>query len=68
MIKLFNESQLEAVIGTGGLNNINDINNVYGSAKNKNDALYNLIWKPIEAYLSNVKNVYISPSGLLHKI
>jgi len=68
MIKLFNESQLEAVIGTGGPNNINDINNVYGSAKNKNDALYNLIWKPIEAYLSDVKNVYISPSGLLHKI
>jgi CHAT domain-containing protein len=68
MIKLFNEDQLKAVIGIGGLSNINDINFVYGSSKSQNDALYNLIWKPMEAYLSDIKNVYISPSGLLHKI
>lgn len=30
--------------------------------------IYNLIWKPIEQYLSGVKTVYISPSGLLSQV
>ncbi|GHU82026.1 hypothetical protein FACS189468_5710 [Spirochaetia bacterium] len=31
-------------------------------------ALYNTVWKPLEASLGGAKTVYYSPSGLLHKI
>lgn len=32
------------------------------------DALYNLIWKPLESCLGNVHDVFYSPSGLLHQV
>lgn len=31
-------------------------------------ALYNLLWRPLEPYLSQAKRVYFSPDGLLHRI
>jgi CHAT domain-containing protein/tetratricopeptide (TPR) repeat protein len=68
MIKLFNEDQLKAIIINNDENNISGINKIYGTAKNPDERLYNLIWKPIEEYLSGVKSVIISPSGLLFKI
>jgi len=68
MIKLFNEGQLKAIINTSRENNISSINDIYGTTNKNDDRLYNLIWKPIEAYLTGVKNVYLSPSGLLYKI
>ena len=68
MIKLFNEDQLEAIINTSGGNNIYSVNDIYGTTGKNDDRLYNLIWKPIEEYLTGVKNVYVSPSGLLYKI
>lgn len=68
MIKLFTEDQLKAIIDRSGANNINDINDIYGTAKKQDEKLYDLIWKPLEAYLAGVKIVYISPSGLLNKI
>ncbi|MEZ5044097.1 MAG: CHAT domain-containing tetratricopeptide repeat protein [Saprospiraceae bacterium] len=30
--------------------------------------LYQLIWKPLEPYLKDIKTIYYSPSGLLHRI
>jgi len=68
LVKLFDEKDLEAIIGKTGGNNINYINNIYGTANIQDDGLYKLIWQPVEKYLVGVKNVYISPSGLLHKI
>ena len=68
MVKLFTEDQLEAIIGVEGGNNINSINNIYGTVARPDERLYNLIWKPIESYLSGVRSVIISPSGLLLKI
>jgi CHAT domain-containing protein/tetratricopeptide (TPR) repeat protein len=68
MIKLFTEDQLKAIIEKSGANNLSDINDIYGTAKNQNEKLYELIWKPIEVYLTGIKNVIISPSGLLYKI
>ena len=32
------------------------------------DSLYNLIWKPLEEELKNVKNIYFAADGDLHKI
>ncbi len=68
MVKLFEEKELEAIIGKTGENNINYINNVYGTENNPDDRLYNLIWKSLEENLKDIKTVYLSPSGLLHKV
>jgi CHAT domain-containing protein len=68
MIRLFNENQLKEIINRSGMNNISDINDIYGTVSKQDERLYNLIWKPIEQYLEGVKNVYISPSGMLYKI
>jgi CHAT domain-containing protein len=32
------------------------------------DAMYNLVWKPMQSELNGVNNIYFSPSGVLHKI
>lgn len=32
------------------------------------DSIYNLVWKPLEKYTKDIKNIYYSPDGLLHKI
>lgn len=42
---------------------IKGINSLYGDAR-----LYQLVWQPMEEYLSDVKRIYFSPSGLLHQI
>ncbi len=68
MIRLFNEDQLIDILGKYGGNNLNYITDIYGTNSNTKTALYNLIWKPIEESLEGVKRVYVSPSGLLHKI
>ncbi len=71
MILLFEQKQLEAIIGKFGGNNYNYINKIYGGKNVKTiqeSSLYNLIWKPMEGALHGVKKVYISPDGLLHKI
>ncbi len=35
---------------------------------NDGDQLYKMIWEPLEPWLSAVKTIYVSPSGLLHQI
>jgi len=32
------------------------------------NSLYNFVWRPFASQLENIKKLYISPSGLLHKI
>ena len=68
LITLFNEKQLEEIIGKFGGNNYSYINSIYGKNTEVNTELYSLIWKPLEESLKGVKKVYISPDGLLHKI
>jgi len=68
MISLFEEKQLEHVLGIYGGNNHSYINSIYGTTEQNKDILYNLIWKPLEDHLVGIKTVYISPSGLLHKV
>ena len=68
MIKLFEEKQLDDIFGKFKMNNLKYINSLYGKKSQGNSNLYNLIWKPIEPFLSNSNKLYISPSGLLHKI
>lgn len=68
MIKLFEESQLQNIFGRFLMNNLKYINSLYGDLNNGNTKLYNLIWQPLEPYTDTYKTVYLSPTGLLHKI
>ncbi|HQP04836.1 MAG TPA: CHAT domain-containing protein [Bacteroidales bacterium] len=68
MIRLFEEKQLQQIFGKFLMNNVKYINSLYGQQNQANTKLYNLIWKPIEEKLEGCTDVYISPSGLLHKI
>ncbi|MCX6328985.1 MAG: CHAT domain-containing protein [Bacteroidia bacterium] len=68
MIKLFEEKELEAIIGKTGSTNYDYIRNIYGTLQNPDDRLYKLIWQPLEKYLAKVNTIYLSPSGLLYKI
>ena len=68
MIELFEEPQLEKILGSFQGNNLKYINSVYGKRGEKKSTLYNLVWKPMEQQLEGIKKVFVSPSGLLHKI
>lgn len=68
LIPLFEEKQLVKIIGNFGGNNYSYINSIYGKNSEANSSLYNLVWQPLAAHLEGVKVVYVSPSGLLHKI
>ncbi|MBK6352042.1 MAG: CHAT domain-containing protein [Saprospiraceae bacterium] len=41
---------------------------VYPSIVTQMEGLYDLIWKPLDTILQDVKTVYYSPSGILHRI
>lgn len=64
IIPLTNQKDLQDIINI----NITRKSQSYINNSLTNTALYDLIWKPIEASLKNTKRVYISPSGLLHQI
>jgi tetratricopeptide (TPR) repeat protein/CHAT domain-containing protein len=68
MVMLFEERQLARLLGTFGGNNLQYITQIYGKKGQENVTLYNLIWKPLEPLLKDVKTIYYSPSGLLHKL
>jgi len=46
----------------------NDLKQALYSSVYDFDALYNLIWSPINEHLCGIRNVYISPSGLLNSV
>ena len=54
MIKLFEERELEAVIG--------------GKMTYRTDAISRLVWKPLDDVMQGVKNVYFAPSGELYNV
>lgn len=62
-IPLFEQKQVDALLMAGADRKDEFANRLYTGS-----ALYELIWKPISAYLSGVKTVYFSPSGTLHRI
>lgn len=68
VVKLCEENEIENILGVFQGNNMTFVKNVYGTKKKTEKALYNLIWKPLETELKDIKKIYYSPSGLLHKI
>ena len=41
---------------------------ITSKTKSDNEGLYELIWQPLDSLLSDTKTIYVSPSGLLHRI
>ncbi len=68
MIQLFTDTELKELIGSYRGSQLNYVASLYGSVKNPNTQLYNLVWKPLEPALKGIKKVYISPAGMLHKL
>lgn len=71
LIPLFEEReiqlffQMEAETGDTYAEIINTIYDAdWGAYKN----LYNLVWQPLDPFLSNVNKVFYSPGGVLHKV
>ncbi len=67
-VGLFYEKELQEILGKISDNNLRFVNSVYGTNLEANNRLYNTIWKPLEKYLKGINTIYLSPSGLLHKI
>ena len=74
---LFEENQLKKLLVAGGgpATTYTAIQKLYGGVKspgNKsrplNDALYKLIWKPLEKYLNGASSIFYAPAGLLHRV
>jgi len=63
-IPLFEERQLQALFNRPGFDEQLTVKGLYGSRSE----LLNLLWQPLEPLLRNVKTVYYSPAGLLHRI
>ncbi|MCK6693375.1 MAG: CHAT domain-containing protein, partial [Thermoanaerobaculia bacterium] len=63
-IPLFEERQLQALFNRPGYNEELIVKSLYAS----NSELLNLLWKPLEPLLRDVKTIYYSPAGLLHRI
>jgi CHAT domain-containing protein/tetratricopeptide (TPR) repeat protein len=68
MVELFEESELTRLVGTIQGNNLSYIEQLYGTPQNPRGALYELIWKPLAPYLENTGTLYLSPTGLLHRV
>lgn len=63
-IPLFEERQLLALFQRPGFDEQLTVKGLYGSKSE----LLNLLWKPLEPLLRDVKTIYYSPAGLLHRI
>lgn len=66
-INVCSKQDLVNIIGKYGGNNLSYIQGIYGKNGEK-PKLHDLIWKPINNYLSEGDKVIISPDGLLHKV
>jgi CHAT domain-containing protein len=64
-IPLCEQEQLQAVLHTDSRDTQEQTETLYSE---KGAQLYQLVWSALEKELPKVKNVYYSPSGLLHKI
>ncbi|MDR0394836.1 MAG: CHAT domain-containing protein [Tannerella sp.] len=64
-IPLCEEKELQSALHTTTRNTQLQIDTLYSV---RGGQLYRLVWQAIEKELPNVKNIYYSPSGLLHKI
>lgn len=65
-IYLFEKNQLDSAALLSIINSQQKINAIYSGKQG--EALYNLVWKPLESYLKGIKTIYIASAGDLHSI
>jgi CHAT domain-containing protein/tetratricopeptide (TPR) repeat protein len=67
---LFEEKQLDSLISAAGLagDDYRYVQMLYDKSSVLSGKLYTLIWKPLEPYMKGKKKIFISPTGLLHKV
>lgn len=64
LVKIANERALKELLQV----EVSAASSNYISDKVEGEYLYQLIWQPLEMYLLDAKKIYLSPSGLLHKV
>jgi len=69
-IPMCTEKQLATLLsGEKGKSEKYHLNDLYGiDPATGNNALYQLLWAPLDAHLSGLRTVYYSSSGLLHRL
>lgn len=75
MISLFEEKSLDSLLQSKIERKADYVNGLYTIAdrgavqiQTSKQSLYELLWKPLEQHLQEIKTIYFSPSGLLHRI
>ncbi len=74
-IRLFEQQRLNNLLKFNGSRKLEYVNDLYTLTQRgaslveaQKQSLYEMIWKPLEAYLNGINTIYYSPSGLLHRI
>jgi len=67
-IPLFEAKQLDALLKPANKQKVDWVNQLYAEIGNDQNALYELLWKPLEPALAGVQTIYFSPSGQLHRL
>lgn len=62
-VPLFEEQKLQALLDPKGKTRVDFVNQMYSKP-----ALFDLVWKPLEAEIGGATTVYFAPSGLLHRL
>jgi CHAT domain-containing protein len=65
LVRLFKEEEVVALLDKAG-NTKEKVSAIYSGENIEN--LYNLIWSPIEKEITGIDKIYVSLSGILHKI
>jgi CHAT domain-containing protein/tetratricopeptide (TPR) repeat protein len=68
IIPLCEERELIDFLSDYRGNNLNYVKSIYGTLNQPQINLSRLIWNPIAPRLKNIKTIYYSPIGLLHKV
>lgn len=67
LISICYEEELQLLLRKDHRGDRDFVTELYGESY-ETSPLFDLIWKPIVPYIESVNNIYISPSGLLHKV
>ncbi len=75
LISLFEEKSMDSLLQSNSSRKADYVNGLYTLSDRgavtmefPKRSLHELLWKPIEKYLTGINTIYFSPSGLLHRI
>lgn len=66
LIPLFEENELSLLLNSLKNGSFRGINQLY--SVEKQNKLYNMVWRPLEKALNDVSCIYYSPTGLLNRV